>query len=95
VLYRQAIGHTPYALFFGRDTLHDSRFTSIVGAVGGIGGFFLPLWLGALKEVTSSYRTGLWVFGLATGIAWVAVLLAERRARRLINPLEAPGRFPR
>jgi hypothetical protein len=49
--------------------------------------------LGTLKEVTGSYRTGLWVFALATGIAWGAVLLAERRARRIINPMEAPSRF--
>ena len=68
--------------------------SGVVGAAGGIGGFLLPLWLGTLKEVTGSYRTGLWVFALATGIAWGAVLLAERRARRVINnPMDAPGRF--
>ena len=69
--------------------------SGIVGAAGGIGGFLLPLWLGTLKEVTGSYRTGLWVFAVATGIAWGAVLVAERRARRIINPMEAPGRFSR
>jgi len=67
--------------------------SGIVGAAGGIGGFLLPLWLGTLKEVTGSYRTGLWVFAVATGIAWGAVLLADRRARRIINPMEAPSRF--
>ena len=67
--------------------------SGVVGAAGGIGGFLLPLWLGTLKEVTGSYRTGLWVFALATGIAWGTVLLAERRARRVINPMDAPGRF--
>lgn len=35
--------------------------SGVVGAAGGIGGFLLPLWLGTLKEVTGSYRTGLWV----------------------------------
>lgn len=69
--------------------------SGVVGAAGGIGGFLLPLWLGALKEVTGSYRTGLWVFALATGLAWGTVLLAERRTRRAINSLDAPGRFPR
>ena len=69
--------------------------SGIVGAAGGIGGFLLPLWLGTLKEVTGSYRTGLWVFAVATGIAWSTVLLAERRARRIINPIEARGRFSR
>lgn len=69
--------------------------SGIVGAAGGIGGFLLPLLLGTLKEVTGSYRIGLWVFAAATGIAWGAVLVAERRARRRINPIEATGRFPR
>jgi NNP family nitrate/nitrite transporter-like MFS transporter len=69
--------------------------SGIVGAAGGIGGFLLPLWLGTLKEVTGSYRIGLWVFAVATGIAWGSVLLSERRARRLINPVEAPNRFSR
>ncbi len=69
--------------------------SGIVGAAGGIGGFLLPLWLGTLKEVTGSYRTGLWVFALAAACAWGAVLLAERRASRISNPMEATGRFPR
>ena len=69
--------------------------SGVVGAAGGIGGFLLPLWLGTLKEVTGSYRTGLWVFALATCIAWGTVVLAERRARRVVNPMDAPGRFSR
>ena len=69
--------------------------SGVVGAAGGIGGFLLPLWLGTLKEVSGSYRTGLWVFALATGIAWCTVLLEERRARRVTNPMDAPGRFSR
>ena len=69
--------------------------SGVVGAAGGIGGFLLPLWLGTLKEVTGSYRAGLWVFAAATGVAWGAVLVAERRARRILDPIEATGRFPR
>ncbi len=69
--------------------------SGVVGAAGGIGGFLLPLWLGTLKEVTGSYRTGLWVFGLAAACAWGTVLLAERRARRAINPVDVPGSFSR
>jgi NNP family nitrate/nitrite transporter-like MFS transporter len=69
--------------------------SGVVGAAGGIGGSLLSLWLGTLKEVTGSYRTGLWVFALAAGCAWSTVLLAERRARRIINPMDAPGRFSR
>ena len=66
-----------------------------VGAAGGMGGFLLPLWLGTLKEVTGSYRTGLWVFALAAACAWGTVLLAERRARRTTNPMDVPGSFSR
>ena len=69
--------------------------SGVVGAAGGIGGFLLPLWLGTLKEVTGSYRTGLWIFALAAGCAWGTVLLAERRARRIVNPIKAPDRFSR
>lgn len=65
--------------------------SGIVGAAGGIGGFLLPLWLGTLKEVTGSYRTGLWMFAVATVIAWGTVLVAERRARRILDPVETAG----
>jgi len=65
--------------------------SGIVGAAGGIGGFLLPLWLGTLKEVTGSYRTGLWMFAVATVIAWSTVLVAERRARRILDPIETAG----
>ena len=32
--------------------------TGIVGAAGGLGGFFLPSMLGAAKDATGSYATG-------------------------------------
>lgn len=67
--------------------------SGIVGAAGGIGGFLLPLWLGALKEVTGSYRAGLWLFAAAAACAWGTVLLAERRAQQLTRPMDAQGRF--
>lgn len=65
--------------------------SGVVGAAGGIGGFLLPLWLGMLKEVTGSYRAGLWLFAAAAGCAWGTVLLAERRARltRMIHEASA------
>ncbi len=67
--------------------------SGIVGAAGGVGGFLLPLWLGTLKEVTGSYRAGLWLFAAAAACAWGTVLLAERRAQRLTRPMDAEGRF--
>ena len=45
--------------------------TGIVGAAGGIGGFFLPTLLGYLKEFTGSYGTGFFVFGLAAVTALI------------------------
>lgn len=38
--------------------------TGIVGAAGGLGGFFLPSALGALKDFSGSYGTGLLCFAL-------------------------------
>lgn len=45
--------------------------TGIVGAAGGLGGFFLPAILGALKDATGSYGVGFLVFGLASLTALV------------------------
>jgi len=48
--------------------------TGIVGAAGGLGGFFLPTVLGAAKDLTGSYAAGLWVFA-ATFVVGTLVLL--------------------
>ena len=39
--------------------------TGIVGAAGGLGGFFLPSVLGATKDLTGSYSVGLQLFAVA------------------------------
>lgn len=49
--------------------------TGIVGAAGGLGGFFLPSLLGMLKDATGTYAAGLACFGLFT--AGVGMLLLE------------------
>lgn len=41
--------------------------TGIVGAAGGLGGFFLPSLFGALKDMSGSYGTGLLCFSLLIG----------------------------
>ncbi|WP_026567238.1 nitrate/nitrite transporter [Bacillus sp. UNC41MFS5] len=46
--------------------------TGIVGAAGGVGGFFVPNILGTLKEVTGSYGTGFMVY---TGIGVAALIV--------------------
>ncbi len=38
--------------------------TGIVGAAGGLGGFFLPTMLGALKQITGSFASGFVIFAL-------------------------------
>ena len=48
--------------------------TGIVGAAGGIGGFFLPMLFGSLKDLTGSYGSGFFIFGL---IAVTALLILQ------------------
>jgi MFS transporter, NNP family, nitrate/nitrite transporter len=49
--------------------------TGIVGAAGGLGGFFLPSLLGLLKDLTGTYAAGLACFALFT--AAICILLLE------------------
>ncbi|MEQ1897109.1 MAG: MFS transporter [Vicinamibacterales bacterium] len=53
--------------------------TGIVGAAGGLGGFFLPTLLGAVKDATGHYSGGFFV--LSVVFAGGAVLLLELGAR--------------
>jgi MFS transporter, NNP family, nitrate/nitrite transporter len=49
--------------------------TGIVGAAGGLGGFFLPSAIGTLKDLTGSFGVGLFCFALL--ILFGAVMLLE------------------
>jgi NNP family nitrate/nitrite transporter-like MFS transporter len=49
--------------------------TGIVGAAGGLGGFFLPSVIGALKDMTGSFGVGLLCF--AALVLFGALLLLE------------------
>lgn len=49
--------------------------TGLVGAAGGIGGFFLPSLLGVLRDRTGSYSSGFMVLSSAILMACVALLL--------------------
>ncbi len=51
--------------------------TGIVGAAGGVGGFFLPNLLGGLKGLTNTFSSGFAVFA-ATGLGCIALLYAVR-----------------
>lgn len=52
--------------------------TGILGAAGGIGGFFLPTLLGGLKQSTGSYGSGFMVFGGLALVALAMLVLAQR-----------------
>lgn len=48
--------------------------TGIVGAAGGLGGFFLPSALGTLKDISGSYSLGLLCFGILATASVLALL---------------------
>lgn len=49
--------------------------SGIVGAAGGIGGFYLPVMMGIAKESTGSYQMGFATFGGLSAIACLLVVL--------------------
>jgi NNP family nitrate/nitrite transporter-like MFS transporter len=71
--------------------------TGLVGAAGGLGGFFLPTMLGSIKQATGSFTLGFAVFAtmalgavailLVAGRAWVRTWLVTAAATR---PVAAP-----
>lgn len=77
---------------FGKDI---ELITGIVGAAGGLGGFFLPSALGALKDIFGSYGTGLLCFASLISIS-VGVLLefgVHWRAHWALSALERTAVF--
>lgn len=56
--------------------------TGIVGAAGGLGGFFLPTLLGLVKGATGTYAAGFIVFAVFALIAFVVLLFASTAWRR-------------
>jgi NNP family nitrate/nitrite transporter-like MFS transporter len=53
--------------------------TGIVGAAGGVGGFFLPTLLGSLRQVSGSYGGGFLIFA-TVGISCACLLLRVSRS---------------
>jgi NNP family nitrate/nitrite transporter-like MFS transporter len=53
--------------------------TGVVGAAGGLGGFFIPSVLGAVKGATGSYAVGLLLFGTAFFLGTLGLLEAGAR----------------
>lgn len=56
--------------------------SGLIGASGGFGGFFLPMWLGLLKDVTGTFQTGLWLFAAVAAAAGLSVAGIGRRFSR-------------
>jgi NNP family nitrate/nitrite transporter-like MFS transporter len=69
--------------------------TGLVGAAGGLGGFFLPFLLGTIKQRTGQYSGGLFLFGGAFFLAALILLqLGTRwRARWQESAIERAGIF--
>jgi NNP family nitrate/nitrite transporter-like MFS transporter len=58
--------------------------TGLVGAAGGLGGFFPPLMLGAIKEVTGTFTLG---FILLAVFAVVCLIVATRAVSKTNEPM--------
>ncbi len=60
--------------------------TGVVGAAGGVGGFFLPNLLGGLKQLTGSFTGGFFVFGMvALGCALAILYVARLWVREFLG----------
>lgn len=53
--------------------------TGIVGAAGGIGGFYLPVVMGIAKETTGRYQLGFATFGVLAAAAFIWVVSLRRQ----------------
>jgi NNP family nitrate/nitrite transporter-like MFS transporter len=53
--------------------------SGIIGAAGGIGGFYLPVIMGMAKESTGSYQMGFATFGAISALAFALVALHRAR----------------
>src|SRR5207248_11061280 len=52
--------------------------TGVVGAAGGVGGFFLPNLLGSLKQATGTFAGGFVCFALVAGCCAAALVYVSR-----------------
>jgi NNP family nitrate/nitrite transporter-like MFS transporter len=63
--------------------------SGIVGAAGGIGGFYLPVIMGIAKEGTGSYQMGFATFGVLAALAFGLVVLHRARWLEWALPKES------
>lgn len=67
----------------------------VIGAAGGIGGFFLPLGLGGLKDLTGTYATGLWLFAAGAVGAAASTVIVQSRHKAAGGGLDEHSPFSR
>ena len=53
--------------------------TGIIGAAGGIGGFYLPVVMGIARESTGSYQLGFATFGVLAALAFVFIVAVHQQ----------------
>jgi NNP family nitrate/nitrite transporter-like MFS transporter len=63
--------------------------TGIVGAAGGVGGFFVPNILGTLKQVTGTYAAGFFVYAGIGAAALIVLMIAQMSWRKAWSSKEA------
>jgi NNP family nitrate/nitrite transporter-like MFS transporter len=76
--------------------------TGILGAAGGLGGFFLPTLLGSLRQSSGSYGPGLMLFAALAVLAlvvlavvqndWIGVWIAKHGRVRVADPADSAER---
>jgi len=57
---------------------HVGVATGLIGAAGGIGGFFFPMLMGWTRQASGTYALGLGIFAAATLLALVVLLMVQR-----------------
>jgi MFS transporter, NNP family, nitrate/nitrite transporter len=67
--------------------------TGIIGAAGGIGGFYLPLVLGAARQSTGSYQLGFVTFACIAGLAFLLLAVLQGAWRSWLLPADL-GELP-
>jgi NNP family nitrate/nitrite transporter-like MFS transporter len=64
--------------------------TGIIGAAGGIGGFYLPVVMGIARETTGSYRLGFVTFAVLAALAFAALASLHRQWLTWALPADIP-----
>ena len=56
--------------------------TGIVGAAGGFGGFLLPTLFGSLKDITNSFKSGFFLFGIVGILSFILIQFIYQKSWR-------------